>query len=90
MTTDMPTMVNLLRSLLADPVDRRAELERRGWRLPERLHGPRVLALRSGTVSGGKLALTAIDHPPMQDPASFNLDAVKKKIDAMLREQRGQ
>ena len=26
-----------------------------------------------------KLALTAVDYPPMQDPASFNLDAVKKK-----------
>ena len=38
----------------------------------------------------GKLALTAIDYPPMQDPATFNLDAVKKKIDAMMREQRGQ
>ena len=24
-----------------------------------------------------KLAETAIDYPPMQDPASFNLDAVK-------------
>jgi arylsulfatase len=28
-----------------------------------------------------KLAMTAIDYPPMQDPASFNLDAVKKKIE---------
>ena len=29
--------------------------------------------------------MTAIDYPPMQDPASFNLDAVKKKIDAMIK-----
>ena len=29
-----------------------------------------------------KLAMTAIDYPPMQDPATFNLDAVKQKIDA--------
>jgi arylsulfatase len=28
-----------------------------------------------------KLAKTAIDYPPMQESASFNLDAVKKKID---------
>ena len=28
-----------------------------------------------------KLAKTAIDYPPMQDPASFNLDAVKKQIE---------
>jgi arylsulfatase len=28
-----------------------------------------------------KLAQTAIDFPPMQKGASFNLDAVKKQID---------
>jgi len=37
-----------------------------------------------------KLAETAIGYPPMQDPATFNLDAVKQKIDAMMREHRGQ
>ena len=36
------------------------------------------------------LALTAIDYPPMQDPASFNLDAVKKKIDDAIRARQGQ
>jgi len=36
-----------------------------------------------------KLALTAIDYPPMQDPASFNLDAVKKQIDAAIKNQPG-
>jgi hypothetical protein len=29
-----------------------------------------------------KLAMTAIDFPPMQKSASFNLDAVKAKIAA--------
>jgi arylsulfatase len=38
----------------------------------------------------GKLAKTAIDYPPMQDPASFNLEAVKKKIDAVMKEHQGQ
>ena len=37
-----------------------------------------------------KLALTAVDYPPMQDPASFNLDAVKKKIQEMLKHREGQ
>ena len=37
-----------------------------------------------------ELAKTAIDYPPMQDPASFNLDAIKKKIDAMIKEHEGQ
>jgi arylsulfatase A-like enzyme len=36
-----------------------------------------------------KLAKTAIDYPPMQDPASFNLDAVKKKIDATIKAHQG-
>src|SRR5262249_4173396 len=36
------------------------------------------------------LAMTAIDYPPMQDPASFNLEAVKKKIEAVIRERHGQ
>ena len=36
-----------------------------------------------------ELAKTAINYPPMQDPASFNLDAVKKQIDTMMRQQSG-
>src|SRR5262245_19143219 len=37
-----------------------------------------------------KLAMTAIDYPPMQEPASFNLDEVKKKIQAMMKQHEGQ
>lgn len=37
-----------------------------------------------------KLAMTAVDYPPMQDPASFNLDAVKKKIQEMIKNHQGQ
>jgi len=36
------------------------------------------------------LALTAIEYPPMQDPASFNLDAVKKQIETMIKNHHGQ
>jgi len=36
------------------------------------------------------LAQTAIDFPPMQDPASFNLEAVKKQIQAMIKNHEGQ
>ena len=35
------------------------------------------------------LAMTAINYPPMQDPASFNLEAVKKKIETMIKEHEG-
>ena len=37
-----------------------------------------------------KLAETAIEFPPMQDPASFNLEAVKKQIDEMIKSHEGQ
>ncbi|HEX5219015.1 MAG TPA: arylsulfatase [Verrucomicrobiae bacterium] len=37
----------------------------------------------------GKLAMTAIEYPPMQDPASFNLSEVKAKVDAALRNKPG-
>jgi arylsulfatase len=36
------------------------------------------------------LAQTAIDYPPMQDPASFNLEAVKKQIETMIKAHAGQ
>jgi arylsulfatase A-like enzyme len=38
----------------------------------------------------GKLAATAVDFPPMQAPASFNLDAVKQKINEMMRQHEAQ
>jgi len=38
----------------------------------------------------GQLAMTAIDYPPMQDPASFNLEALKKKIEEMVKSHAGQ
>jgi arylsulfatase len=36
------------------------------------------------------LAKTAIDYPPMQDPASFNLDAVRKQIEDTIKNKPGQ
>ena len=38
----------------------------------------------------GKLAMTAIDYPPMQDPASFNLEAIKAKIQAAIKAHEGE
>ena len=34
------------------------------------------------------LAQTAIEFPPMQAPASFNLDAVKAQVDEVIKEPR--
>ena len=38
----------------------------------------------------GKLAMTAVDYPPMQAPASFNLSALKTKIDDMIKAHAAQ
>jgi len=37
-----------------------------------------------------ELAQTAIEYPPMQSPASFNLQAVKEKVEAAIRSHQGQ
>ena len=36
------------------------------------------------------LAKTAIDYPPMQAPASFNLEAVKREIEETVKGREGQ
>ena len=36
-----------------------------------------------------KLAQTAIEYPPMQAPASFNLEAVKREIDEAIKKHPG-
>jgi len=37
-----------------------------------------------------ELAKTAIEFPPMQAPASFNLDAVKAQVEEAIRNHAGQ
>jgi arylsulfatase len=89
--TDMPTIVNLRQ----DPFERTPSL--RGESLNDLGGGYmndfmarefwRFVQVQQ-TVA--KLAATAIDYPPMQTPASFNLQAVKEKIDAVARSHEGQ
>jgi arylsulfatase A-like enzyme len=91
LTTDMPTIVNLRQ----DPFERTPSIRgdtlnhsgggylneffaREFWRFV------RVQELVA------KLASTAIDYPPMQAPASFNLEAVKAKIDEVMKSHEGQ
>ncbi|HVP31786.1 MAG TPA: sulfatase-like hydrolase/transferase, partial [Myxococcota bacterium] len=90
-TTDMPIMVNIRQ----DPFERTPNL--RGESLNDLGGGYmndfyarefwRFVMVQQYVA---KLALTAIDYPPMQDPASFNLDEVKKKVEAMIKEHEGQ
>jgi len=90
-TTDMPTMVNLRQ----DPFERTPML--RGQSLNSGAAGYvndfyarefwRFVMVQQYV---GKLAMTAVDYPPMQDPASFNLDEVKKKIEAAVKQHEGE
>ena len=90
-TTDMPTMVNIRQ----DPFER-----------TPMVRGETFNTGAGGYINGfyarefwrfvmvqeyvGKLAATAIDYPPMQDPATFNLDAIKAKIQAAIKQHEGE
>ncbi|MGA7384446.1 MAG: arylsulfatase [Methylocella sp.] len=90
-TTDMPTIINLRQ----DPFERtpsiRSEnmnnlgggymndfMAREFWRF----------VLVQKTVA--ELAKTAIEFPPMQAPASFNIQAVKEKVEEAIKAHEGQ
>ena len=91
LTTDMPSIVNLRQ----DPFERTPSVR-----------GESLNNLGGGYMNDfmarefwrfvmvqdyvAKLAKTAVEYPPMQAPATFNLDAVKKKIQEMMREHEGQ
>ena len=91
LTTDMPTIVNIRQ----DPFERTPSI--RGQSLNNMGGGYmndfmarefwRFVVVQQ-TV--GKLASTALDYPPMQDPATFNLDAIKAKINEAMRAHEGQ
>src|SRR6476661_3431836 len=85
-TTDMPSLVNLRQ----DPFERTPNLSGETWVNSAPAYTNdffarefwRFVMVQERVVD---LAKTAIDYPPMQDPASFNLDAVKKQIETMIK-----
>jgi arylsulfatase len=90
-TTDMPMLVNLRQ----DPFERTpmllGETSATGaWGYGNEFFGReawRFVAVQQAALA---LAKTAIDFPPMQDPASFNLSAVKAQVEAMIKAREGQ
>jgi arylsulfatase len=90
-TTDMPLLVNLRQ----DPFERTPSLRRESLNdgSPGYLNDFyarefwRFVMVQQYV---GKLAQTALQYPPMQKPATFNLDAIKAKIQETLAQQRGQ
>ncbi|MEK1899713.1 MAG: arylsulfatase [Rhizobium sp.] len=89
-TTDMPTMVNIRQ----DPFERtpsigQQSLNDQGGGYMNDFFAREFWRFVSVQQEVAKLALTAVDYPPMQDPASFNLDAVKRQIDAAIKNKPG-
>ncbi|HLX70524.1 MAG TPA: arylsulfatase [Verrucomicrobiae bacterium] len=89
-TTDMPTIVNLRQ----DPFERTPNIRGQSPNDAAFGYGQDFFARefwRFVMVQQyvGQLAKTAIDYPPMQNPASFNLDEVKKKIEEMVKKHEG-
>lgn len=90
-TTDMPSMVNIRQ----DPFERTPFIRGESSNTGAFGYGNDFFARefwRFVLVQEyvGKLAQTAIEFPPMQDPASFNLESVKKKIEESIKNRPGQ
>ena len=89
-TTDMPAMVNLRQ----DPFERtpsiRGEsLNDLGGGYMNEFYAREFWRFVMVQQKVGELAQTAIEYPPMQAPASFNLEAVKREIDEKIKQHEG-
>jgi len=73
---NFPNMYNLR----LDPFERLGYKPHESWMSFEHFFGQNLWRTVFFQQEVAKLAKTAIDYPPMQAAASFNLDAVKKKI----------
>ena len=90
-TTDMPVMVNIRQ----DPFERTPSIRGESPNNSAFGYGNDFFARefwRFVLVQQyvAKLAETAINYPPMQAPASFNLNAVKEKIQEAIKDHEGQ
>jgi arylsulfatase len=90
-TTDMPTIVNIRQ----DPFERtpsvRGEtLNNLGGGYMNDFYAREFWRFVSVQQTVGKMAETAIEFPPMQAPATFNLDAIKRQIEEAIKAHEGQ
>jgi arylsulfatase len=89
-TTDMPGMVNIRQ----DPFERTPSINGQslndlGGGYMNDFFAREFWRFVSVQQEVAKLAETAINYPPMQDPASFNLEAVKRQVDQAIRNKPG-
>jgi arylsulfatase len=90
-TTDMPTIINIRQ----DPFERTPPLRGQSLNDSSPAYLNDFMAREFWRFVGvqkavGELAETAIEFPPMQAPASFNLQALKEKIQEAVKAHEGQ
>jgi arylsulfatase A-like enzyme len=90
-TTDMPTIVNIRQDPFErTPSTRGESLNNMGGGYMNDFYAREFWRFVNVQKEVGKLAMTALEFPPMQAPASFNLQAIKTKIDDMIKAHQGQ
>jgi hypothetical protein len=81
-TTDMPTIVNIRQDPFErTPAVRGETLNNLGGGYMNEFYAREFWRFVLVQQKVAELASTAIDYPPMQAPATFNLDSVKKEIE---------
>jgi len=90
-TTDMPSITNLRQ----DPFERTSTLRGEtplagAFGYGQDFYAREFWRFVVVQQAVAKLAETAVEYPPMQAPASFNLDAVKRQIQEMMKAHEGQ
>jgi arylsulfatase len=91
LTTDMPTIVNIRQDPFErTPSSRGESLNKSAGGYLNDFYARQFWRFVMVQQVVGKLAKTAIDYPPMQAPASFNLDAIKRKIDETMKQHEGE
>jgi arylsulfatase len=90
-TTDMPTIVNIRQDPFErTPITRGESLNNAGGGYMNDFMGREFWRFVLVQEAVFKLAQTAVEFPPMQAPASFNLEAVKREIDEKIKAHAGQ
>ena len=90
-TTDMPLIYNIRQDPLERTPSINAEtLNNLGGGYMNDFYAREFWRFVSVQHKVAELAKTAIDFPPMQAPASFNLEAVKAQVDEVIKNHAGQ
>ncbi len=90
-TTDMPTIVNIRQDPFErTPALRGESLNNLGGGYMNDFYAREFWRFVLVQQHVGALAQTAIEYPPMQAPASFNLEALKAQVEELIKAHEGQ